>query len=162
MSNKVPNCYKENRRDTRVFFPNPTLTEQHHIEYTAIKNIMARYEHSGVIDHVNKHQGTYGDYINAPDFQEAQIAIAQAKEMFLSVPAQIRADFQNDPGAFIDFMQNPENREKIQAYGLTTSHLPPITDVDSPKSSVTENKAHPQAPTPPEPQSPPATAQAAS
>ena len=59
----------------------------------------------------------------APEFQEAQNIIAEAKSMFETVPSRIRSDFKNDPELFIAFMQNPKNREAIEDYGLDASHL---------------------------------------
>lgn len=87
---------------------------------------MRKYERTGVIEHVNEHKGTYGNYVGVPDYNEAQNIIADAKSLFESVPAKIRADMHNDPAEFIEFMQNAENREKIEAYGLDSSHLPPV------------------------------------
>ncbi len=103
-------------------------TEQCHKDEVNIHHILRQYQKTGVIQHVNKHQGTYMDLADLPDYQEAQNIIATAKSLFESVPAVIRADFHNDPQEYIEFMQNPENREEIEAYGLDASHLPPIED----------------------------------
>ena len=118
----------------------PTMTEQHHVEETSIRNIMRKYHDTGLVSHVNEHAGTYMDMINAPDFYEAQCAIAEAKSMFETVPSRIRQDFDNDPGKFLDFIQNPENKDKIEEYGLDSSHLPELppqteqSSTDAPQS----------------------------
>lgn len=102
----------------------PSLTEQSHAAQVKIKNIMKRAQKTGVIDHVNRYEGTYMEMPDELTFHEAQNMIAHAKTMFESVPAAIRADFDNNPAHYIEFMQNPSNREKIEAYGLDASHLP--------------------------------------
>ena len=106
-----------------ITFPEEGLTEQHHLEDVLIRNILLQYRETGVIKHVNRFQGTYGDFISAPDFKEAQDAIAHAKSMFETVPAHIREQFDNLPERFLDFMQNPDNAEDIEALGLDASHL---------------------------------------
>lgn len=105
-----------------------TMTEQQHAETVSMRNILHRARRSGMIDHVNSYKGEYMNMINAPDFIEAQRQIAAAASMFETVPAHIRADFYNDPAQFIDFMQNPENRDAIEEYGFDTSHLPDVPE----------------------------------
>lgn len=51
--------------------------------------------------------------------------------MFDEIPAAIRQKFNNDPGQFIDFMQNPENIESIEALGFDASHLRGNVELDS-------------------------------
>ena len=129
---------RRNNAPRGVNFTEPSLTEQSHAETVNINHIMARYQRNRVLDHVNMHQGTYNDYANAPTYYEAQCVIANANSMFESVPPHIRADFQNDPAQFVDFMQNPENREAIEEYGFDASHLPEpdecVTTQDGPAS----------------------------
>lgn len=101
----------------------PSMTEQAHKDEVDIHRIMKQYQATGVVTHVNKHKGSYGDYTGHPEYQEAQNIIANAKSLFESVPSHIRVDFNNDPGAFIAFMSDPDNIEQIDAYGLDSSHL---------------------------------------
>ena len=124
MSNITPEKY---RRPVRYTSDKPSRTEKAHAEDVNIHNILKRFERTGVVEHINRFQGTYADYIDAPSYQEAMQQIAEAKTMFESVPARIRADFGNDPAAFIAFMQDPNQREAIEAYGLDASHLPEVS-----------------------------------
>lgn len=115
------------------------LTEQHHKETVDIHNIVKKYEKTGMVTHLAKYEGSYMDLINAPDFQEAQNAIAEAKSTFETVPSKIRELFHNDPVEFVDFMQNPENREQMLELGFTDAHLPPL-ESDSPDPTPTPPK----------------------
>ena len=104
------------------------LTEQHHREAVAIDNILRKYRKTGVITHTNSHEGSYMDYIGAPDYKEAMDAVAEANSLFESLPAHIRRDMDNSIEKFLDFVQDPDNREQILEYGLSDAHLGPAQD----------------------------------
>ncbi len=122
MSNLTPEKFR--RKVGISFIGHPSKTEQAHGDTVSIHSIMKRYRKTGVLDHVSKYEGTYMDMAEAPQFQEAQNIIADAKSMFETVPSHIRKDFGNDPMNFVEFMQNPDNRSEIEEYGLSSSHLP--------------------------------------
>ncbi|AXL14791.1 internal scaffolding protein [Microviridae sp.] len=100
-----------------------SMTEQHHLDQVSIHRIMERYRKAGVLDHVQQYQGQYMNVVGATDFKESMDKIIEARELFETVPSRIRADFNNDVTQFIDFMQNNENIEAIEAYGMDASHL---------------------------------------
>lgn len=99
------------------------LTEQCHAEHVKIQNIIASYRETGIVTHLAKWQGKYMDLPGTFDFKQAQDLIAEAGEMFLSVPSHIREQFENNPAKFVEFMQNPENIEKMEELGFTADHL---------------------------------------
>ncbi len=128
------------RRRVKVDFKGAkSRTEQSHKNDVSIHRILDKYRKTGVIDHVNQHQGTYGNFLGRPDFIRANLLIAEANSMFESVPAHIRKDFDNDAGKFLDFMHTEENREKMEEYGLNTSHLP-VTETAQPDAIASENE----------------------
>lgn len=137
------------RRVAIDFSGEQTLTEQHHLNQCSMKKIMERYQRSGIIDHLNQYQGTYADFSNTPEYQEAQNIIAAANSMFETVPAQIRDKFDNDPGKFVDFMQNNQNIDKIEEMGLSASHLTPIEQALDPIPTPTPTLETAPAPTQP-------------
>lgn len=106
----------------------PTLTEQHHKKDCDIHHIMKRFEETGIVNHVAKVQGRYENFLDAPNYQEAQNLIAEANSMFETVPARIRAKFANDPGQYVSFMTDPANIAEIQELGLDASHLKPLAE----------------------------------
>lgn len=99
--------------------PEPTRTEQHHKDQVEINNILAKYERTGVIDHRNKYEGQYND-LAAYDYQENMFKIAAANTMFEELPSGLRARFNNQPAQFLEFVQNPRNREEMIELGLAT------------------------------------------
>ena len=133
------------RRSQRGEF-GETMTEQHHAEKCEIHNIMKRYQQTGVVDHVAQYQGTYNNFIDAPSFKEALDQVAEAQSMFESLPSSLRADMQNDPSVFLEFIQNPDNIEAIAAYGLDTSHL----EVDPVSTTTAHTESPVEAPVPSE------------
>lgn len=133
---------RERRRSAIDFTGDPGLTEQSHKKSCDIHVILRNAERTGVMDHVSRFKGTYMDMPSGVDFHEAQNILASATQMFESVPAEIRKRFNNDPAEYLDFMQDENNRDKMVALGLDTSHLPPPPP--------------PEAPAPASPETPPA------
>lgn len=135
------------REKTHVINDEPSITEQHHKDDCDIQVILRRYAQTGVIEHNNKLQGEYADYPSDMDFHEAQNTIALGKTMFESVPAQIRADFNNDPAQFLAFVQDESNIEKMAEYGLTdplrAKEPDPVPEDKKPKKSAQTAKETP-------------------
>jgi phage internal scaffolding protein len=98
-----------------------SMTHQSAKEECDINNIMKKWERTGIVDHQNRFQGQYADFTNVPEnYQESLNAVLEADEMFMTLPAKIRARFGNDPGAFLDFATDPDNQEAIVEMGLAT------------------------------------------
>lgn len=109
------------RRSTRrVTAPvgDVSLTRQEMASECDINNIMKRYERTGILDHVARYQGRYEDVSDAADYMTALGIVADVHQAFLSLPASIRERFNNDPGEFLDFAQNPDNRPAMMEMGL--------------------------------------------
>ena len=83
-----------------------------------INNIMKKYEKTGLITHVKEYGRRYGDFLGAPDYHTACNQVREAEEMFLTVPASVRAKFGNDPAQFLAFVQDEENRDAMREMGL--------------------------------------------
>lgn len=99
-----------------------------------INEIMARYFKTGLLEHVERRQGQYGEFHVMPDFHTAMTKVAEAQAMFLELPASIRARFGNDPGAFLDFVSSPDNIEEMRKIGLLPKAPPPAPDKKEPPS----------------------------
>jgi len=132
-------------------FKEPSLTKQSFKDQCNINTIMANYKNTGVINHVNKSQPNYGNFLAAADFQTYQNKILEAQDAFNSIPAEIRSQFGNDPALFLDFAQDPANLEEMRELGLA----PP-----APPKPRTEATPPPPDPNGPEP-APPAPAASA-
>ena len=71
-----------------------------------------------MITHVAKTRGYYGDFIGAGTYHDALNLIQEAQEMFMTLPAHVRAEFDNDPEKFLEFVHDPDNEEKMRELGL--------------------------------------------
>lgn len=102
----------------------PSLTRQEFADECDINNLMAQYEKSGVISHVNKTPPQYLDLSETPDLQTAINIIRDAETAFMTLPAKTRAEFENNPVEFIKFAENPENLKQMQDWGLAPVPAP--------------------------------------
>lgn len=93
-------------------------TQQHMAGETDINNIMRKYEKTGILTHVSRYAGQYGDFSGVPDYKTGVELVMAADEMFMSLPAKIRDRFNNDPAQFIDFATDEENLEELRSMGL--------------------------------------------
>ena len=74
----------------------PSRTKQAFREECNINKIMAKYQKTGIIDHLNKYEGRY-DMADGETFQEAMNLITDAQTMFNDLPSSIRNEFENNP-----------------------------------------------------------------
>lgn len=96
----------------------PSRAKQSFRDECDINSIMRRFEKTGVLEHVSKHGGRYGDFIGAPEYHEACNRVLEADAMFQELPAKVRKRFSNDPADFLAFMADPENQEEARQLGL--------------------------------------------
>ena len=93
------------------------LTEQAHKRETDMNYILRDYYKTGLIKHAAKNQGRYDD-ISPVDFREAMEVVANSKSMFEELPANMRKQFDNQPDKFLEFVQNPDNKDQMQKMGI--------------------------------------------
>jgi len=121
------------KRKYGITFTDPTRAQQQFREECNINSIMKRYQKTGVIDHINKYEGQYGE-ISPMSFHEAQNTIATANSMFEELPSSARKQFKNDPAIFLEYVQDPANADSLRDMGLAERTLPVQPDEsDEPK-----------------------------
>lgn len=104
-------------------------TKQCHKDECDINKIMARFEITGTISHLQKYEGVYGDFSDF-DFHEQTTKLARGQEVFAALPAEIRREFGQSPAKFFDFVNDPENikelRKKLPALAKPGQQIPPV------------------------------------
>jgi len=80
--------------------------------------IMSRYEKTGLLPQMILDNPQYGDFSEAPQFQEALNIVMKAEEQFLALDAKTRMRFNNSPAEFLAFVTNEDNRDEIIDMGL--------------------------------------------
>jgi phage internal scaffolding protein len=120
-----------------------SLTQQHLKDETDIRNIINRYDRTGLISHVARGVAQYGDYSEINEYREALDLVNNANEAFMQIPAEIREKFNNDAGDFFEFATDPNNIEEMREMGLAEP-AQVDADVPSPSASPAEEAPAPQ------------------
>lgn len=117
------------RKHERVTFQSdlPSRTIQAPRDETDINILMAKYKKTGMINHFAKNPPRFEDVSGAVSFHEAMNIVNKAEELFMGLSASVRSRFQNDPGKFMEFMQDPSNAEEMVKLGLADLVPPPET-----------------------------------
>ncbi len=113
-------------------------TKQAHRDETDIVKIMARFDKTGTISHLAKFEGTYSDFSDF-DFHEQTTKLTRGREIFDELPAELRKEFGQSPGAFFKYVNDPANadklREKLPGLAKPGRQLaaitPPSADLDA-------------------------------
>ncbi len=103
------------------------LTEQNHKKETNINNILKTYNKTGLLTHVQSMEAKYGDYTGA-DFKTMLDIVSDVKSNFNELPPEIRDRFKNDPQKYLEFFENPANREEAIKLGLVHENVTEETD----------------------------------
>lgn len=103
------------------------FTQQNHKNECDVNNIIKKYDKTGLILHVSKIEAQFGD-LTGFDFKQSLDMINNASTMFMELPSNIRKHFNNSPIDFLDFMDNPDNREEAIKLGLIKGEWTPETD----------------------------------
>lgn len=106
------------RNRTKTVVGAVSLTQQNMAQETDVNAIMAKYEKHGILTHVARYAGQYGDFSGVPDYKTGLELVMAADEMFSSLPARIRERFGNDPAKFIEFATDSKNQEELIKMGL--------------------------------------------
>lgn len=102
----------------------PTRTRQSESAACNINNIIKQYDRTGMLPQVNS-PGLYLDVTQMGDYREALHAVETANAIFMQLPAQVRADFQNDAATFLDWCSDPKNQAEMAKLGLAPQEAPP-------------------------------------
>ena len=87
-------------------------TKQAFKDSTDVNKIIRKHVKRGTIETLAKIEGQYGDFSDF-DFLEAQNRVAAAKSLFEQLPAELRKEFGQDPGAFLAYANDPANAEDL-------------------------------------------------
>jgi len=94
-------------------------------EEADINTIMERFGRTGeLVAPVRLPQ--YGDFSGVTDYHSAMNAVIEAQASFDSLPANIRARFENDPGQFVEFCLDDKNRDEAVRLGLVPGKVEPV------------------------------------
>jgi phage internal scaffolding protein len=124
-------------QETGLECQDPSLAQQHMKDECDINVIVERFGVTGKIP-VNAIEPSYGDFSGVSDYHDALNRIKASDAAFMALPAKIRAKFDHDPNALLQFLQNEENRDEAIQIGLIDGKPvvePIVSAVETPKES---------------------------
>ncbi|AXL15187.1 internal scaffolding protein [Microviridae sp.] len=95
----------------------PSLAQQHFKDECDINNILRQFNITGQLP-TNTLSPRYGDFTGVVDYQSALNAVIEAEDGFMTLPAETRAMFGNDPEQLINFLADEGNRAEAEKLGL--------------------------------------------
>lgn len=114
----------------------PGRTKQEFAEEVDINTLLRRFSITGEMP-TGVRMPTYEDFSGVSDYHSAVNAIAEAREAFDTMPAEVRRRFENDPQLFVEFCSNRENLAEARKLGL----VPAAEVVETPAPVPAEPKA---------------------
>lgn len=104
--------------DTRVFCKEKTLTKQSAKDECDINKIIARFDKTGMVTHINEREARFGDVSEFTNYAEALRTVQNASDMFMSLSAEVRKKFNNNPEELITFLLDTKNDKEAIELGL--------------------------------------------
>lgn len=102
---------------TSLVCTDESLTVQSQKDEADINTIVRNFGITGQLPQ-SLHLPSYGDFEGALDYHTAQNLIAEARTAFLALPSGLRAEFDNDPGQFLAFVEDPANCDQLLELGI--------------------------------------------
>jgi len=93
-------------------------TKQEFRDECDLNVLMKRYERTGVLPSARAGSPQFVDCTQFTDFQTSLEIVAGAERAFMSLPARVRSEFDNDPAKFVAFATDPENIDRLRDWGL--------------------------------------------
>ncbi|WNK14337.1 MAG: internal scaffolding protein [Microvirus sp.] len=116
---RIPYAYDQDQvsQDNGLECKDESLTVQADAEDADINVLVKRFHLTGTMPQFDRLPVT-DDFTGVSNYQDALSQVKEADEKFMELPAEVRARFQHNPHAFLEFCSNPNNREEIQKMGL--------------------------------------------
>lgn len=83
-----------------------------------INNVMRKFERTGQLTHINEVLPRYGDFSNVPTYHEALNQINELEREFMSLPPELRHQFNHNPQELVDYLSDPQNLDNVIKLGL--------------------------------------------
>jgi len=118
-----------------------TKTQQHFKNECNINQIMKKYAKTGFLTDPTKIPTRYpqfGDFSNIQDYQTLKNKELEISTYFNKLPAALRTKFNYNPQEFINWINNPDNKDEALKLGLIDHDLTNVKYFDKDKNDITE------------------------
>lgn len=137
--------YSVQKPSAGIVFDKPSKTIQSEYPQTTIDYYLRRYSQTGILgDPLRGQKAQYGDFSDLSDFAEMQNKVAQTKEYFASLPAEIRRKFNDDVNQFVGFVADPENVDVCVELGIFDKVSEPVQEVSPVENPVDSSSVQQQ------------------
>lgn len=106
-----------------------TRAQQQFAEECDINTIVRRFGLTGELPAGGVAMPVSGDFTDALSFEESMFAVRRAQEGFMTLTADLRRRFGNDPGQLIAFLENKDNKDEAIKLGLVKAPVEKPRDV---------------------------------
>ncbi len=90
-------------------------TKQAFADSTDINKLLARAAKGETITHLAKYGAMYGDFTDIDDLLTGMSRLQKGEEIFAKLPGEIRREFGQSLSGFFNFVNDPENSDKLGA-----------------------------------------------
>ena len=87
-------------------------TKQSYKDSCDINKLLEKHQSVEALSHLEKHGAMYGDFA-ALDWDNLPLQLAEGRQVFSELPAEIKREFNQDAGAFFAYVTDPENKERL-------------------------------------------------
>lgn len=108
----------------------PSMTRQEFTDECDINRLMAKYESHKFLPNAKTQEPMYLDFCDMPDLPTAMRAMMDAEEAFMSLPARVRREFDNDAMRFVEYASDAGNSEQLVEWGLAAPPAPPEKPIE--------------------------------
>lgn len=105
-----------NTKRQQSFNTEPSMTKQEFKDDCDPTLILKKYQATGLLEHANQYEPVFGTQ-SSMTYHEARQATAKAEHQFAELPSSTRKLFDNNVGAYLDWVSDPENVAEIQSGG---------------------------------------------
>lgn len=102
-----------------------SMVKQSFADECNINTIVKRFEKTGMITHLNEREPFYGDVSELVGYDEALNVVARSQELFMSLSAEVRERFANDPARLISFLDDEGNLDEAVKLGIVVKRPDP-------------------------------------
>jgi hypothetical protein len=116
---RTANNYNTNDASTAsgLSCPEKTLTQQQFKEQASIQNIVDKYLKTGIAP-INTTPPLPEEYLNIIDFHDAMNIVKRGEQSFMELPSVVRKEFSDDPGLFLNALNDPAQQQRLTDLGV--------------------------------------------